>query len=328
MSTLGKGLLTVWLTHVLVLIIGLIVLAIGGESLVRGATRLARRLGVSELVVGLTVVAFGTSAPEAAVTIYAALEGTADLAVGNIVGSNISNLLLILGLAVMVRPLRVSRSLIRVDGPVMLLSALLFWGLAALNGHIDRWNGVVFVAGLVGYTALTYYVAGKTPYELPKEEPPPSRGGTATLVGPVLVIVGVGGLVLGARLVVSGAGGLALLLGVSHRVIGLTIVAVGTSLPELATAIIAARRRQADLAVGNIVGSNIFNIFFVAGTTASISPLSVSSEIIQLDGPVMIVASVLFIPLAYSGRLLSRWEGGLLLFAYGGYLAWNATHPF
>jgi cation:H+ antiporter len=314
-----------WLAHILMLLAGLVVLGAGGEFLVRGAARLARILGVSALVVGLTVVAFGTSAPEAAVSVFASVRGSPDLAVGNVVGSNIANVLLILGLAAVVKPVTISISLLRLDGPVMIVAAGAFVALGSRLGEIGRIAGVIFLLGLLVYTLGTYAMSRRFPPPI-AEHPPRLVGlGARWWYNAVLVALGVAGLVLGARLIVQGASEVAALMGISERVIGLTVVAVGTSLPELATTVVAARHNEPDLAVGNVVGSNIFNVLFVTGLAAVAHPLPVAPEIQRLDGPLMLGVCVLFYPLVWSGRRVTRWEGVLLLIGYAAYLAWTAA---
>lgn len=310
----------VWIVHILILLGGVVVLSGGGEALVRGAGRLARILGMSSLVVGLTVVAFGTSAPEAAVTIFASAHGAGDLAVGNVVGSNIANLLLILGIAALVKPLSISRSLLRLDGPVMIVVSVIFLVLATRNHQILRWEGSLFVAGLVIYTLVTYQVGRQT--AKPNGEPPPTGMAGKTWYNAVLVIGGICGLVLGAKWIVDGATGIATLLGVPPHIIGLTIVAIGTSLPELATVVAAARQNQPDIAIGNVVGSNIFNILFVTGFASVIRPLPVPPEIIHADGPVMILVSLAAYLAIWTGQKVVRWEGAALLAGYVAYLVW------
>lgn len=313
-----------WLTHALILAAGLLVLGVGGEVLVRGAARLARTLGVPALVVGLTIVAFGTSAPEAAVTVIAATQGATELAVGNVVGSNIANILLIIGLAALLCPLAISRSLIRVDGPVMLATAAALLIFAQRQGHITRIEGAVFVAGLVVYTIVACRL-GRGEAAAGDED---SLAGSAQRwwYDLLFVVVGIVGVVFGARLVVSGAAGLARLVGISEHVIGLTIVAVGTSLPELATSLAAARHRQADIAIGNIVGSNIFNVLFVTGLAAVVRPLAVPVSIAHVDAPLMMAVTVAFYVSLYKGGKITRWEGGVFLALYAAYLVWTALH--
>ena len=313
----------VWIVYILMLLGGVVVLGGGGEALVRGAGRLARTLGMSSLVVGLTVVAFGTSAPEAAVTIFAASQGAGDLAVGNVVGSNIANLLLILGFAAVVKPLGISRSLLRLDGPVMILASVVFLVLAARNHVILRWEGGLFVAGLVVYTLVTYQV-GRRSAPRDDEASPTGVAGKAWY-NLVLVAGGIGGLVLGAKWIVDGASGIAALLGVPPHIIGLTIVAIGTSLPELATVVAAARQSQPDIAIGNVVGSNIFNILFVTGCASTVRPLAVPSEIVHTDGPLMVLVSLLAYLAIWTGQKVVRWEGVVLLAGYVAYLTWAGS---
>lgn len=302
---------------------GLIVLGAGGECLVRGAAQLARQLGVSALVVGLTIVAFGTSAPEIAVSMQAAHHGHDDLAIGNVVGSCIMNILIVLAIAALVRPLRVSRNVIRTDAPVMLFFIACFM-LFAIDEHtIYRWQGIFFVVALALYTLYTYYEARRQPkiveqeYEQDLPLVPRRR-----LVNVLAVVIGIAGLVKGAELIRDGAVGIATVLGVSERVIGLTIVALGTSLPELATCVVAARHRQPDIAVGNIIGSNIFNILAVVGATATFFPLDVSTQTVYVDAPVMLGVAVLTIPVLRTGHEVSRHEGVMFLVIFAAYLTW------
>jgi cation:H+ antiporter len=304
---------------------GLIVLWVAGEALVRGSSRLACRLGIPPLVVGLTIVAFGTSAPELAVSLQAALRDEPGIAIGNVLGSNIANILLILGAAALARPLHVSLKLLRVDGPIMVAVTVGFVLLAYAaggTGEIARWEGGVLCAALVSYLALTYWLA--------RAEPAVVAGEYETAIGvaggiplnAVLIVVGIGGLTLGGRLIVDGATGLAELLSISHTIIGLTIVAVGTSLPELATSIIAARKKLPDIAVGNLVGSNIFNILSVVGITATVRPVSVDRDVLVLDGSCVLATSALFLLLARRGQQINRTEGAALLLLYAGYIGW------
>ncbi|MBK9120634.1 MAG: calcium/sodium antiporter [Phycisphaerales bacterium] len=303
---------------------GLALLAVSGEALVRGAARLAAAFGVPTLVIGLTVVAFGTSAPEAAVTIYAGLTQAADIAVGNVVGSNIANLLLILGVAAALQPIPISRSIIRWDGPVMLVSCLALGVVMVLAEEVTRSIGMVFVLALIVYTVLAYRLGGE--HEVPPLNPH-AHWLRSRSFNVVLVVLGIIGLVVGARLLVTGGTGFARLLGVSEHIIGLTIVAVGTSLPELATTIVAARRQQPDIALGNIVGSNIFNVLFVTGLTAVISPLPITRAIAHFDGAVMMGACVIFCLVGWTNaRTITRRQGWLLLGLYAGYLLWTGAH--
>lgn len=300
----------------------------GGELLVRGASALASRAGISPLVVGLTVVAFATSAPELAVTVDAVLGGQTDLAIGNVVGSNIANVLLILGISAVVVPLVVHTQVVRVDVPVMVgLSGLAL--LLALDGSLGRLDGLLLLSLLVAHSVLAVVVSRRD-----ADEPATARAsrGPGVVVSVVLVAVGVALLVLGARLLVAGAVSIATALGVSGLVVGLTVVAVGTSLPELATSIIAALRGERDMAVGNIVGSCIFNIGVVLGLPALLVPggegLEVPGAALALDIPLMIAAAVALAPVAFTGFTVARWEGTLFVLlyaAYVGYVVLDAT---
>jgi len=338
--------MTVDVLTMLGLLAGLVVLVAGGELLVRGAGGLALSLGLSPLVVGLTVVAFATSAPELAVTLDASLSGAPGLAVGNVVGSNIFNILGILGLSALVLPLVVRARLVRHDIPVMIgisVLALVF----ALDGEVGRLDGVVLVGLLVVYTVRIVVVSrarggteeGDAAATGPPVEEDPDvaqgagaqqPGGRGRLVRDLaLVSVGVGLLVVGARLLVDAATTIGATFGVSDLVMGLTIVAVGTSLPELATSVIAAVRGQRDIAVGNIVGSNIFNLGAVLGLAAVLSSegVPVTDGAIALDLPVMLVVALALAPVALTGGMIARWEGAVFLayyVAYVGYLILDA----
>jgi len=300
---------------------GLVVLGFGGDATIRGAERIAVALGMSRLVVGLTIVAFGTSAPEVAVSVYAAAVGQPELAVGNIVGSNIANLLLILGAAVLMRPLKVSLSLVRTDLPVMVLTAAVFLMMAIDNAQIDRWEGIVFLGLLVAYTISTIVLAQQEAPEVREEYEQAVAAGPFRWFDLGLVVMGIAALVFGAQVIVAGATGVARLLHVGEEIIGLTIVAVGTSLPELAASVAAARRNQPDIAIGNIIGSNIFNVLSVAGIAATIQPLPISRAIQFVDGPAMIAVSLLTAVVCWKGRTIRRLEGAGLLCLYGGYVA-------
>jgi cation:H+ antiporter len=321
---------------------GLVLLVLGGEFLVRGASALARRVGISSLVVGLTVVSAATSAPELAVAVGAVLRGEPGLAGGTVVGSHLVNVRLILGVSALVVPLAVTRRLVRFDLPLMLaLSVGLL--LISLDGRISTVDGVILLCAVLGHTVLTV-VVGRREAELPVraagqagnspaadlageiEEAPPAPVGKSVL----LVVVGVALLVAGATMLVEGAVNIATTLGVSSLVVGLTVVAVGTSLPELATSIIAVRRGERDLAVGNVVGSNIFNIGMVLGVPALISAdgIPVAGAAVAFDIPVMLAAALALLPIAFTGFTVARWEGGLfvaLYLAYTGYVVLAAT---
>ncbi len=323
---------------IVLLVVGLAVLVGGGELLVRGASGLAAALGLSPLIVGLTVVSFATSAPELAVSLRATLGGNPGLAVGNVVGSNIANVLLVLGLSALVLPLVVRTQLVRTDVPVMIgLSVLTL--LLALDGRISRLDGALLVLLLVVYVTVSVVVSRRQEREgrerVAREqegaadrsgttERPASRTPVRTVLDAALVAVGVGLLVLGATLLVDSATTIGSALGVSDLVIGLTVVAVGTSLPELATSIIAAVRGQRDMAVGNVVGSNIFNIGAVLGLSGVISPVGIelSPGAIALDLPVMILVAVALLPVAITGAAVARWEGLLFVAYYAVYVTY------
>ncbi len=310
-----------WATDIALLVGGLVVLGCGGECLVRGAAQLARQLGVSVLVVGLTIVAFGTSAPELAVSMQSAYLGHDDLAVANVVGSCIMNILIVLALAALARPLRVSRNVITTDAPAMLFFTAFFMLFAYDGNTIHRWQGLFFVGALGLYTLSTYHQSRRQPKVVEDEYEQDRRlRPRPSWVNVLAVVIGIAGLVTGADLIVDGAVGIATLLGVSKRIIGLTIVALGTSLPELATCVIAARRGQPDIAIGNVVGSNIFNILAVIGVTAAFFPLNIAPETYRFDAPVMLGVVVLSFWVLRTGHRISRREGALLLGIYAVYL--------
>ena len=298
-------------------IAGLVVLIAGAELLVRGASRLASAFGVSSLVIGLTVVAFGTGSPELAVAVRSAWAGQADLAIGNVIGSNIFNVLFILGLSALIVPLVVHDQLVRVDVPVMIgASAVLY--MMAIDGALDRTDGVALFVGIIAYTVILIRNSrrenGDDDEASGEEaaEKPPTRL-VLTSVG--LVVVGLALLVLGSRWLVDGAVVIARQLGVSELIIGLTIIAAGTSLPEVATSVVAGVRGQRDIAVGNVVGSNIYNILMVLGLAALVAPngLPVAQPAINFDLPVMLAIAVAVFPIFFAGNVVNRWQGGLFL---------------
>lgn len=305
----------------LLLIAGLALLLAGAEVLIRGASRLALSTGLSPLVVGLTVVAFGTSAPELATSLDAAWRGAPDIAVGNVVGSNIANVLLVLGLSAMIAPLVVARQLIWLDVPVM-VGVSLATLLMALDGHVARWEGVALVVCGVLYTATLIRI-GRRDVPAPDDSaatPAPGRW----WVNVLLVLAGLGLLILGARWLVQAAITVATSMGVSELVIGLTVVAIGTSLPEIATSILASLRGQREMAVGNIIGSNVFNLLLVLGLAAVLSPqgVGVSNAAIHFDLPVMTAVAVACLPIFFTGHRIDRWEGTLFFGYYAGYIGY------
>lgn len=315
------------LLTIILFIAGIILLISGAELLVRGASRLAVAIGITPLVVGLTVVAFGTGSPELAVAVQASMADKADITVGNVVGSNIFNVLFILGISAVVAPLVVSQQLVRLDVPLMIVvsSALL---LMALDGILDRADGAVLVAASIGYTLLLIRISRREAESVRKEYEeaygvavPRARQWPGQVA---LVLVGLFLLVIGARWLVDGAVRIAENLGVSELIIGLTIIAAGTSLPEVATSIVAGLRGERDIAVGNVVGSNLFNILVVLGITALLAPsgLRVAPAAINFDMPVMLAASFLCLPIFFVNYRIGRWEGALFLSYYIFYTAY------
>jgi cation:H+ antiporter len=317
------------------LLMGFVLLVLGGELLVRGAVRVAERLGVSPLVIGLTLVGFGTSTPELVTSVQAALAGSPGIAYGNIVGSNIANILLVVGASAALAPITISSSALKRDGGVMVVITIVFAVLAATL-PMSRGVGMAFVLALAGYIYLAFRterlsvvhdhgavydkavaLEGVDPTITPAPDTTPNiwlSAGTA-LVGLALVVIGGG-------FFVDGAVSLARSMAISETVIGLTIVAVGTSMPEFVTSVVAAVRRQSDVAFGNIIGSNIYNLLGIGGVTALIAPTDVPEQIVRFDNPVMIVVSLALIAAAFTGLRISRREGVALLAAYGVYVWW------
>jgi cation:H+ antiporter len=311
------------------LVAGLVLLVAGAEVFVRGASRLAALFGISPLVIGLTVVAFGTSSPEIAVSVQSAFAGAADLALGNVIGSNICNVLLILGISASIAPLIVAQQLVRLDVPVMIGVSLLLVPLGA-NGVIGRIEGALLLLGAMGYTAFLVIQSRRESREIQAEyEAEFGSGGdgearSRALVNALLIGGGLALLVVGSRLLVTGAVTVAELLGVSQLVIGLTVVAIGTSLPEVATSVIATLRGERDIAVGNVVGSNIFNILLVLGAAGIVAPegIPVPRAAMGFDIPVMIAVAVGCLPIFFTGHRIDRWEGLLFLGYYAAYTAY------
>jgi|LNFM01.1.fsa_nt_gb cation:H+ antiporter len=331
------------MTDYLLVVAGLALLITGGELLVRGASTVAQRLGMSPLLIGLTLVGFGTSTPELVTSIEASLAGSPGIAVGNIVGSNIANILFILGIAAVITPVAVSQNALRRDGSFVLITAAAFC-LVGTFASLDRLVGVVFVAGLASYIYYAYrqetagapdgHTAAFEKLEAHEEVFDSHLGGSTTTTKPAvsaatsglawplgLAVLGLLLVVGGGKLLVDGATGIARSAGVSETLIGLTIVAVGTSLPELVTSVIAALRRHADVALGNVLGSNIYNILGIGGVTALIAPTTIPPEIVRFDSLVMLVVSGLLLVVARTGYTIGRLEGCILIGAYAVYLA-------
>ncbi len=305
--------------------VGLILLVFGADYLVKGASSLAKSLGVSSLVIGLTIVAFGTSAPELTVSLMSAIKGESDLALGNVVGSNIFNVLFILGISALIVPLTVHKQIIRIETPIMIAISLFVWGFAS-SGTINRFEGILLFIGFIAYTV------GQVIFSRSQK----SNSSDESVIGEftsdsksrvkqiTFIILGLVGLVAGSKLFVDGAVSLATQLGVSELVIGLTIVAAGTSLPEVATSIMAAIRKERDIAVGNVVGSNIFNMLAVLGTTGTFSPnpINVNEAALAFDIPIMVAVCLACLPIFFTEYRIGRWEGLLFL---GSYIVYTTT---
>jgi cation:H+ antiporter len=295
---------------------GLIGLFLGGEALVRGSVGIARRMAIPPLLIGLTVVGFGTSTPELLVSVQAAMRGVPDIAVGNIIGSNIANILLIVGLTSLVWPIRVSGATLRRDTAVMVAAALVMVPIFA-SGEIGRLPGLLLVTALAGYLTWAYLQPG------PGSDDDDTAVPTSMAKSALWVAAGLVALMFGARFLVDGSVSIARSLGASEAFIGLTIVAVGTSLPELATSIIAAFRRQSEIAIGNIVGSNIFNVLGILGVTAIIKPVPVADRFLAFDLPIMIAATLALTALLLTRPVIGRGIGLVVLAAYIIYV-WSA----
>lgn len=309
------------------LIVGLVLLVYGADWLVKGASRLAISFGISALVVGLTVVAFGTSAPELSVSVMSSFKGKSELALGNIVGSNICNVLLILGLSALVAPLIVNKQLIRLDVPVMILSSVALF-LLCLDGSIGRLDGILLFSAVLFYTWWLIRMSRRESRESGEENSEPPGKLWHNLL---FIAIGLGMLVYGSQLLVDAAIKIALKLEISETIIGLTIVAIGTSLPEVATSVMASIRGQRDIAVGNVVGSCVFNILAVGGLAGIVSPtgIVVPDSVIRFDMPFMLAVAFACFPVFFSGFVITRWNGFFFLAyyaAYTCYLVMGATN--
>jgi len=306
---------------ILFLVLGLILLVFSADFLVKGASSLAMSIGISPLVVGLTVVAFGTSAPELAVSVVSAFKGQSDIAVGNVVGSNIFNVFVVLGISALIIPLVVHRQLVRFDVPVMIGVSLLMMALS-MDGKIDRLDGCFLFAIAVCYTVFLIRQSRKESAALVTEVGPDKSSGS--LKNLMFIILGISGLVLGSQWLVDSAVFIARVFGVSELVIGLTIVAVGTSLPEVATSVVAAWKGERDIAVGNVVGSNIFNIVVVLGLASIVAPngIPVSRAALHFDIPVMIAVALACLPIFFANYRISRVNGAMFLIFYAAYLVY------
>jgi cation:H+ antiporter len=300
---------------ILLIVIGVTLVLYGANQLTDGASALARRMNVPEIVIGLTIVAAGTSAPELFVSLVSALKGTPGLAVGNVVGSNTMNAMLIVGCAAMVAPMVISPSTVKKDIPFSVGASLLLL-LIALDGFLGRFDGLLLLLGFAIFMAYTLRVSKKT---AEKQDVPATAEKAWLSTGRLLL--GLTLLVVGSNLFVDSASNVALALGISEGVVGLTVVAGGTSLPELATSVVAARKGQSAIAIGNVIGSNVFNILLILGLTATISPLQIAG-ITTLDMAVMLVSVALVWLFSFTRYTVERWEGGLLVGGYLAYLGW------
>jgi cation:H+ antiporter len=323
---------------------GLIFLLLGAELLVRGASRLAAALGIAPLVIGLTVVAWGTGSPELAVAIKAAGQGQPDLAIGNVVGSNIANILLILGVAALFAPLKVSSRLVRIDVPLMIGASVMTFALA-LDGRLTIFDGSLLVGALLMYTVWTIRESRRdrrsarlarqlaAQHGLENGEEDPSEGLGLLLFRGAMVVVGLGMLIKGSDWLVEGASEMAAAMGLSELVIGLTIVSIGTSLPELATSAVASVRGERDIAVGNAIGSNIFNLLAVLGVTSIVASdgIFVAPQAIGVDFPIMIVVAIACLPVFLDDLAIYRWNGALFVALYVCYMVYlvfeGMDHP-
>ena len=307
------------LSTLILFIIGLGALYLGADILIRGASRLARDLGVNALVIGLTVVAMGTSMPEFLVGMVASARESGDIAIGNVIGSNVANIALILGVAAVIRPIRVQMRLLVREVPIMIFATLAFF-VFALDGMLSRWDGMAMAAGFIAYTL---YLLDGARRESPAIEVEYQRfvpAGGNVMGHILLTIVGLATLLGGAQLVVSGAASTARFLGISELAIGLTVVALGTSLPELATAVAASIQDEGDILVGNVVGSNVFNLLAVLGSASIMRPIPIADSVIRVEAPVMLAVSVIVLPFVWTTLRLTRWEGIILLAAYAAFV--------
>lgn len=306
-------------TDIFLFIAGMIMLFAGGESLIRGATRLARSLGIRPIVIGLTVVGFGTSAPEFVVCIIAAFKGSGDIVLGNIVGSNIANIGLILGIAAVIRPITIYMKIIKVEVPLMIFLSIILYAVS-VNLGLGRIEGTFLLSCLIAFTIYSYRAALRESRRVREEYKEFIGDNSSRLKQVAFIAAGLLLLIIGARFIVDSAISIATVFGISEVVIGIAAVAVGTSLPELATCIVAALRKENDIVVGNIVGSNIFNIGML-GLVSLIKPVGVNPELLKFEYPVMVFFALLSLPVMMTGHRVSRWEGVLLLLLYSSFIA-------
>lgn len=315
--------------NLLWVILGSAILVAGGELLVRGAAALARSMGISPMVVGLTVVALGTSAPELIVCVMSSVKGQPDICAGNVVGSNILNVLLVLGATAMICPLQSSAAFVRREVPVAIGASLLLWGFS-YDSVISRFDAGILIVLLVAYMTMTVWTAKKekTPVAEEYAELQSASLKKGVVLNLFFISIGLVLLGFGADLFLKGAVSIALHMGISEAVIGLTLVALGTSFPELAACVIAALRKHPDICLGNLIGSCIYNILAIAGISGMVTPLPIGDEMLRVHMPVMIGAAILVLVFVASGMRVSRKEGAVLLACYGGYVGWSLWSHF
>lgn len=308
------------LQHLLFIVLGIAGLYFGGEYLVDGASRLARTLGIPVAIIGLTIVAFGTSMPELVTNVVAAARGTPDIAIGNILGSNIANIAMILGLSAVLAAKPLITGAVWRDWIIMVAAAFLTYALLVIDGDLSRTDGVILFTGIILYVVRAVWTARAEHHETPEEHEAHEHPEQHTLLRLVMYVAfGLVLLVIGAQLTVDGAVGIARLIGISELVIGVTLVAVGTSLPELATSVVAAAKGEQEIAIGNVVGSNIFNVLCILGVSGLLNPFRINGDALLYDGPIMLGISLLLGLLMRKGTLNKR-DGSILLTAYGLFL--------
>lgn len=309
------------LVDILLFVLGLLILYFGAEFLVKGSSALALRFGITPLIVGCTVVAFGTSAPELVVSLIAVLGENDDISVGNIIGSNVANLALILGAAAVIKPIEVSTAVIRREYPIMLVASLIFMGLIFWDGRVSRTDGFILLFLMAAYIGYMIIMARRGMADIDDDEMGDPKA-SSNVKDILRVIGGIIGLAGGAQLMVGSAISIAEVFGIPHIVIGISIIAIGTSLPELATSMVAIYRDAADISVGNVIGSNVFNILLVLGIIASLAPLKVSDAVMRWDIWIMIGVTIAIWPIMATGKRIGRIEGALLLLFYVAYMVW------
>jgi cation:H+ antiporter len=313
-----------WVLPIITFILGLIILSGGAEALIKGAIRMARLWKVSPIVIGLTIVAFGTSAPEMGVAISAAISGKPDITMGNILGSNIANTGLILGLGALLTPLPVRMRMLRIEIPLLILVSLALWAFAS-KGHLGHMAGLILLITFTAYCLTLYRYSRKEPCTLQVEFEKSLSNKDSFWFDLVLVIAGLAGLVIGSELLVCGAENIAVYLGVPELIVGLSLTAVGTSLPELAATVAAAHRGQTDLILGTVIGSNLSNLCAVLGVTACITPIDINPDMLHRDFPVLMAFSLVLLPVMRIGMKVTRWEGAALILSYSVYIIFLAV---